>query len=65
MGAAKYKHVVCFPQAHPGCADEHRAQFEAPFADESGVVYLPDAADRTEALEDRDHSAFDTSAWRP
>ncbi|KWN67162.1 type I restriction-modification system subunit M [Burkholderia stagnalis] len=68
MDAAEYKHIVLgliFLKYISDAFDERRAQLEAAFADESDDLYLPDAADRADALEERDYFTMANVFWVP
>lgn len=68
MDAAEYKHIVLgliFLKYISDAFDERRAQLVAAFADESDDLYLPDEADRAEALEERDYYTMANVFWVP
>ena len=68
MDAAEYKHIVLgliFLKYISDAFDERRAQLLAAFKDEAGDLYLPDAADHAEALEERDYYTMANVFWVP
>lgn len=68
MDAAEYKHIVLgliFLKYISDAFDERRAQLETAFSDESDDLYLPDEADRAEALEERDYYTMANVFWVP
>ncbi|MGZ2743097.1 class I SAM-dependent DNA methyltransferase [Burkholderia stagnalis] len=68
MDAAEYKHIVLgliFLKYISDAFDERRAQLTIGFADEQDDLYLPDAADRAEALEERDYYTMANVFWVP
>jgi len=68
MDAAEYKHIVLgliFLKYVSDAFDERRAQLQAAFADESGDLHLPDAADHAAALEERDYYTMANVFWVP
>lgn len=68
MDAAEYKHIVLgliFLKYISDAFDERRAQLAAAFADENDDLYLPDAADHAEALEERDYYTMANVFWVP
>jgi type I restriction enzyme M protein len=68
MDAAEYKHIVLgliFLKYISDAFDERRAQLLAAFADVDGDLYLPDAADHADALEERDYYTMANVFWVP
>jgi type I restriction enzyme M protein len=68
MDAAEYKHIVLgliFLKYISDAFDERRAQIQAAFKDEANDLYLPDAADQAEALEERDYYTMANVFWVP
>ncbi|HMO48260.1 MAG TPA: class I SAM-dependent DNA methyltransferase, partial [Rubrivivax sp.] len=68
MDAAEYKHIVLgliFLKYISDAFDERRAQLLAAFADVDGDLYLPDAADHAQALEERDYYTMANVFWVP
>ncbi len=68
MDAAEYKHLVLgliFLKYISDAFDERRAQLSAAFASASDDLYLPDAADHAEALEERDYYTMANVFWVP
>ncbi len=68
MDAAEYKHIVLgliFLKYISDAFDERRDELQAAFADESSELYLPDAADHAEALEERDYYTMVNTFWVP
>jgi len=68
MDAAEYKHIVLgliFLKYISDAFDERRSQLLAAFKDEAGELYLPDAADHVEALEERDYYTMANVFWVP
>ncbi len=68
MDAAEYKHIVLgliFLKYISDAFDERRDELQAAFADEAGELYLPDAADHLEALEERDYYTMANVFWVP
>lgn len=68
MDAAEYKHIVLgliFLKYISDAFDERRVQLAAAFSDESDDLYLPDEADRAEALEERDYYTMANVFWVP
>lgn len=68
MDAAEYKHIVLgliFLKYISDAFDERRTQLLAAFKDEAGDLYLPDAADHAEALEERDYYTMANVFWVP
>jgi type I restriction enzyme M protein len=68
MDAAEYKHIVLgliFLKYISDAFDERRAQLSAAFANEGDDLYLPDTADRVNALEERDYYTMANVFWVP
>lgn len=68
MDAAEYKHIVLgliSLKYFSDTIDERRARLQAAFAKEAGDLYLPDAADHAEALEERDYYTMANVFWVP
>ncbi|KWH57159.1 type I restriction-modification system subunit M [Burkholderia cepacia] len=68
MDAAEYKHLVLgliFLKYISDAFDERRAQLSAAFANENDDLYLPDAEDHAEALEERDYFTMANVFWVP
>ncbi|MEM5329555.1 class I SAM-dependent DNA methyltransferase [Paraburkholderia sp. JHI2823] len=68
MDAAEYKHIVLgliFLKYISDAFDERRAQLSAAFADDNDDLYLPDALDHAEALEERDYYTMANVFWVP
>ena len=68
MDAAEYKHIVLgliFLKYISDAFDERRDELQAAFADAAGELYLPDAADQIEALEERDYYTMVNTFWVP
>ena len=68
MDAAEFKHIVLgliFLKYISDAFDERRTQLLAAFNDEAGDLYLPDAADHAEALEERDYYTMANVFWGP
>jgi len=68
MDAAEYKHIVLgliFLKYISDAFDERRDELKAAFADEASELYLPDAADHAEALEERDYYTMVNTFWVP
>lgn len=68
MDAAEYKHIVLgliFLKYISDAFDERRAELLAAFTNEASDLYLPDAADHTEALEERDYYTMANVFWVP
>lgn len=68
MDAAEYKHIVLglvFLKYISDAFDERRAQLSASFGDEKDDLYLPDEADRADALEERDYFTMANVFWVP
>ena len=68
MDAAEYKHIVLgliFLKYISDAFDERRDELQAAFADEASELYLPDAADHAEALEERDYYTMVNTFWVP
>ena len=68
MDAAEYKHIVLgliFLKYISDAFDERRDELQAAFADEANELYLPDAADHAEALEERDYYTMVNTFWVP
>ncbi|QGR87361.1 N-6 DNA methylase [Burkholderia multivorans] len=68
MDAAEYKHIVLgliFLKYISDAFDERRAQLAAAFGNQEDDLYLPDAADHAEALEERDYYTMANVFWVP
>lgn len=68
MDAAEYKHIVLgliFLKYISDAFDERRAQLCASFSNADDDLYLPDAADHAEALEERDYYTMANVFWVP
>ena len=68
MDAAEYKHIVLgliFLKYISDAFDERREALRAAFTDESSDFFLPDAADREAALEERDYYSMANVFWVP
>lgn len=68
MDAAEYKHIVLgmiFLKYISDAFDERRAQLAVAFTDECDDLYLPDAADHADALEERDYYTMVNVFWVP
>ncbi|MGS1018738.1 type I restriction-modification system subunit M [Burkholderia glumae] len=68
MDAAEYKHIVLgliFLKYVSDAFDERRAQLVAAFGNQEDDLYLPDAADHAEALEERDYYTMANVFWVP
>ena len=68
MDAAEYKHIVLgliFLKYISDAFDERRDELRAAFADADDELYLPDAADHDEALEERDYYTMVNAFWVP
>ncbi|MBN8762191.1 MAG: type I restriction-modification system subunit M N-terminal domain-containing protein [Thiobacillus sp.] len=68
MDAAEYKHIVLgliFLKYISDAFDERRDEIQAAFSDEASELYLPDATDRIEALEERDYYTMVNTFWVP
>jgi type I restriction enzyme M protein len=68
MDAAEYKHIVLgliFLKYISDAFDERRTQLLTAFADVDGDLYLPDAADHGQALEERDYYTMANVFWVP
>nr|WP_254214049.1 class I SAM-dependent DNA methyltransferase [Burkholderia multivorans] len=68
MDAAEYKHIVLgliFLKYISDAFDERRAQLTAAFGNQEDDLYLPDAADHAEALEERDYYTMANVFWVP
>jgi type I restriction enzyme M protein len=68
MDAAEYKHIVLgliFLKYISDAFDERRTALQAAFKDETSELYLPDAADHAEALEERDYYTMANVFWVP
>lgn len=68
MDAAEYKHIVLgliFLKYISDAFDERRDELKADFAIEQSDLYLPDAADHAEALEERDYYTMSNVFWVP
>jgi type I restriction enzyme M protein len=68
MDAAEYKHIVLgliFLKYISDAFDERRTQLLAAFKDEASELYLPDAVDHAEALEERDYYTMANVFWVP
>lgn len=68
MDAAEYKHIVLgliFLKYISDAFDERRARLAAAFGNQEDDLYLPDAADHAEALEERDYYTMANVFWVP
>ena len=68
MDAAEYKHIVLgliFLKYISDAFDERRDELQAAFGDEASELYLPDATDHAEALEERDYYNMVNTLNRP
>ncbi|MGN6315884.1 type I restriction-modification system subunit M [Trinickia sp.] len=68
MDAAEYKHIVLgliFLKYISDAFDERRAELSAAFVDENDDLYLPEADDRRDALEERDYYTMTNVFWVP
>jgi type I restriction enzyme M protein len=68
MDAAEYKHIVLgliFLKYISDAFDERGAQLAAAFTNERDDLYLPDASDHAEALEERDYYTMANVFWVP
>ena len=68
MDAAEYKHIVLgliFLKYISDAFDERRAQLAAAFKDEASDLFLPDAGDHADALEERDFYTMANVFWVP
>lgn len=68
MDAAEYKHIVLgliFLKYISDAFDERRDELAAAFADEANDLYLPDADDRAQAVEERDYYTMVNCFWVP
>lgn len=68
MDAAEYKHIVLgliFLKYISDAFDERREQLQAFFNDAACDLYLPDAADHAQALEERDYYTMANVFWVP
>ncbi len=68
MDAAEYKHIVLgliFLKYISDAFDERRTYLQAKFQNAAAELYLPDAADHAEALEERDYYTMANVFWVP
>lgn len=68
MDAAEYKHIVLgliFLKYISDAFDQRRTDLKAAFADPANDLYLPDTADHTSALEERDYYTMVNTFWVP
>jgi type I restriction enzyme M protein len=68
MDAAEYKHIVLgliFLKYISDAFDERRTALQAAFKDETSDLHLPDEADHTAALEERDYYTMANVFWVP
>lgn len=68
MDAAEYKHIVLgliFLKYISDAFDERRAQLSTAFSNPGDDLYLPDAAEHAEALDERDYYTMANVFWVP